>query len=88
MDKINIQLNNLKNQALKCQNCGLYKTRKNVVFSDGFEKAPIMFIGEAPGKNEDEKGIPFIGRAGQLLRKFLSEVGIGQNDFYIANTIK
>lgn len=88
MDKINIQLNNLKNQALKCQNCGLYKTRKNVVFSDGFEKAPIMFIGEAPGKNEDEKGIPFIGRAGRLLRKFLSEVGIGQNDFYIANTIK
>ncbi len=82
------QLENLKKEALKCQNCELYKTKNKTVFSDGCENAPIMFIGEAPGQNEDETGIPFIGRAGQLLRKFLFEVDIKQDDIYIANTIK
>lgn len=82
------QLNELKNQALNCQGCSLCETRKNIVFSDGSEKAPVMFIGEAPGKNEDETGIPFIGRAGQLLRKYMFEVGFLQDDFYIANTLK
>ncbi len=78
----------LKKEALKCSNCQLCKERNNIVFSDGCENAPIMFIGEAPGQNEDMTGIPFIGRAGQLLRKFLFETGYNQNDFYIANTIK
>lgn len=58
------------------------------MFSDGFDSAPVMFIGEAPGDNEDKTGIPFIGRAGQLLRKFLFETGFKAEDFYIANTIK
>lgn len=88
MEKISAQLNNLKKEALECKNCELFKTRNKIVFSDGCENAPIMFIGEAPGQNEDETGIPFIGRAGQLLRKFLFEVGIKQDDIYIANTIK
>jgi len=81
-------LQNLKKEAQNCTNCELCKERTRIVFSDGDENAPIMFIGEAPGKNEDETGIPFIGRAGQLLRKFLFETGYCQKDFYIANTVK
>lgn len=81
-------LEKIKQEAMKCSKCPLHKERTRVVFSDGYTSAPIMFIGEAPGKNEDETGIPFIGRAGQLLRKFLFETGFKQEDFYIANTIK
>ena len=83
-----IQLNELKNSVEKCKKCQLCETRNRTVFSDGCAIAPIMFIGEAPGDNEDKTGIPFIGRAGQLLRSFLFEVGFTQDDFYIANTIK
>lgn len=81
-------LQQLKQQAQICTNCELCKERTKVVFSDGCETAPVMFIGEAPGKNEDETGTPFVGRAGQLLRKFLSETGYKEEDFYIANTVK
>ncbi len=77
----------------KCENCTdciLGKTRKNVVFSDGNpETAKIVLIGEAPGETEDETGKPFVGRAGQLLDKFLEEAGISrQDDLYIINTVK
>ena len=82
------QLNNLKHEVQKCTKCSLCESRNKIVFSDGCNNAPIMFIGEAPGHNEDITGIPFIGRAGQLLRSFLFEVGFSQDDFYIANTIK
>lgn len=82
------QLKELKQKANSCQNCSLCEKRNKIVFSDGCETAPIMFIGEAPGDNEDKTGIPFIGRAGQLLRKYLFECGYEQNDFYIANTVK
>ena len=82
------QLNELKQQVQKCTKCSLCETRNNIVFSDGCNNAPIMFIGEAPGKNEDETGLPFVGRAGQLLRKFLFDTGYTQDDFYIANTLK
>ena len=84
----NAKFDELIKKVNLCKSCELSKTRTKTVFSDGCEDAPVMFIGEAPGKNEDETGIPFIGRAGQLLRKFLFEVGFGQNDFYIANTLK
>ena len=82
------QLNNLKNEVLNCRGCSLCENRNNIVFSDGCDNAPVMFIGEAPGKNEDDTGIPFVGRAGQLLRKFMEEVGFCDGDFYIANTLK
>ena len=88
MNSIEAKHDKLKNQANKCTNCALHKNRDKLVFYDGCLYAPIMFIGEAPGKNEDETGIPFIGRAGQLLRKFMFELGFKQEDFYIANTIK
>lgn len=88
MNTIQTQLDNLKELANKCKACSLCENRNKVVFSDGCNNAPVIFIGEAPGHNEDMTGIPFIGRAGQLLRKFMFEVGFEQNDFYIANTIK
>lgn len=88
MQTVQEQLNNLYKKANTCKGCSLCENRNKIVFSDGCYNAPIMFIGEAPGKNEDESGIPFIGRAGQLLRKFMFEVGFKNNDFYIANTIK
>ncbi len=88
MNSIEAKHDKLKNQANKCTKCALHKNRDKLVFYDGCLYAPIMFIGEAPGKNEDETGIPFIGRAGQLLRKFMFELGFKQEDFYIANTIK
>ena len=77
----------------KCENCTdciLSKTRHNVVFADGNpETAKIVLIGEAPGENEDETGKPFVGRAGQLLNKFLEDAGISrQDDLYIINTVK
>ena len=88
MKNIIEQLNQLKEDVKDCFECSLCKNRTNTVFSDGCETAPVMFIGEAPGKNEDETGLPFVGRAGQLLRKFLIETGFNQKDFYIANTVK
>ena len=82
------ELNKIKQEVQNCQACLLCEKRNKIVFSDGCENAPIMFIGEAPGKNEDDSGIPFIGRAGQLLRKFLFDCNYSQDDFYIANTVK
>jgi len=73
----------------QCTNCELSKTRTNIVFSDGNPNAKIMLIGEAPGQNEDMRGIPFVGRAGQLLDHFLEEHKISRkNDIYICNTVK
>ncbi len=88
MSQIEKQLEALKQEANNCKNCELCKTRTNIVFSDGCSNAPVIFIGEAPGQNEDETGIPFIGRAGQLLRKFMFETNFKDGDFYIANTLK
>ncbi len=81
-------LDELKEQVKNCKKCLLCEGRTKTVFSDGCEKAPIFFIGEAPGKNEDETGLPFVGRAGKLLRSFLDECGYKKEDFYIANTVK
>ncbi len=82
-------LNELKNVCSQCRACELAKTRTTTVFSDGSPDAKIMLIGEAPGADEDASGIPFVGRAGQLLNEFLQETGIDrQKDLYICNTIK
>ncbi len=83
------QLNDLKLQCINCNNCELGKTRKNIVFSDGSSNAKILLIGEAPGADEDESGIPFVGRAGKLLSKIIEESGLSRkDDFYICNTVK
>lgn len=78
----------LKTKALSCTKCELCKTRKNVVFSSGPSNAKIMVIGEAPGADEDESGFPFVGRSGQMMRKLFGEVGINEDEIYIANVLK
>ena len=81
-------LESLKQRCLNCTACGLSETRTNVVFGVGNPNADIMFIGEAPGKNEDLTGEPFVGKAGQLLDSYLEAVGLERSDVYIANTLK
>ena len=71
-----------------CQKCELGKTRNYFVFGAGNPDANIMFVGEAPGEQEDKSGIPFVGRAGKLLDRILEEVGISRQDVFIANVLK
>ena len=80
----------VRQKCQSCKGCALAKTRNNVVFSDGnASTARIVLIGEAPGEMEDEMGMPFVGRAGQLLNEFLAEAGISRReDLYIINTVK
>lgn len=79
----------LEQECLCCKNCELCKERTNVVFGTGSRSAEVMFIGEGPGENEDLLGKPFVGRAGQLLDKMLTAVGLDRNkNIYIANMVK
>ena len=78
----------LYNECASCQKCPLCETRTNCVFGVGNKNADIMFVGEAPGEQEDLSGTPFVGRAGQLLDKFLYAVDIDREDVYIANILK
>ncbi len=71
-----------------CRNCELHKTRINFVFGSGNSNAEILFIGEAPGKNEDLQGKPFVGQAGKLLDKLLLLIGFKRNEVFIANVLK
>ena len=83
------KLNEVREKCSHCNKCDLHKTRTNTVFSAGVPNHKIMLIGEAPGYYEDQKGEPFVGKAGQLLDKILASVGFSrQNDIYICNTIK
>ena len=73
----------------KCEKCGLCKTRTQAVWGVGNPKTKVLFIGEAPGKNEDEQGEPFVGRSGQLLDKMLQVVGLSRDkNIYITNIVK
>lgn len=73
----------------KCTYCELSKTRINVVKGRGNKSNPlIMFVGEAPGKNEDERGIPFCGKAGSVLDNIIYKLGLKDNDYYITNLVK
>lgn len=83
-----MDMNELKKVCAECQRCELCKTRTNCVFGVGNENADLMFVGEAPGEQEDLSGVPFVGRAGQLLDKFLYAVDISREDVYIANILK
>ena len=80
-------LENLKKSILSLDNCDLKKQAKNLVFSDGNPNSKIMFIGEAPGANEDEEGLPFVGRAGALLDKMLNSIDLDRKKVYISNII-
>ena len=86
---MNEKLSELKNECLNCKACPLSQTRTNVVFGDGNENAKIVFIGEAPGANEDLQGVPFVGRSGKLLDEMCESVGLSRkSNIYIANTVK
>src|SRR6201991_1701145 len=76
-------------QAATCTRCPqLAGARSTVVFGSGNADAELMFIGEAPGANEDKQGLPFVGQAGKLLEKLLGEIGLERNQVFIANTVK
>ena len=77
----------LKKSILDLKGCGLKKNATNIVFSDGNPKSKIMFIGEAPGANEDKEGLPFVGRAGMLLDKMLAAINLDRKNVYISNII-
>lgn len=72
----------------QCQRCGLAAGRTHAVIGRGSPQAPIMIIGEGPGQNEDETGLPFVGKAGQLLEKILASVKLSETDVFICNAVK
>ncbi len=84
----NNNLTSLDEVVKKCKKCNLHKTRQNTVFGEGDPDSDIMIIGEAPGREEDEVGRPFIGRAGKLLNEFLKSIGLNRDLVFIVNTIK
>ena len=81
-------LESLGQSVAGCKRCSLHKTRTNVVFGSGTGATRILFVGEAPGREEDLQGLPFVGRAGQLLTKIIEAVEFKREDVYIANVLK
>ncbi len=82
------KIEDLKDSIKGCTKCKLCKNRNNIVFGVGNINAKIMFIGEGPGADEDAKGEPFVGKAGQLMNKAFDVVGINREEVYIANIVK
>ena len=78
----------LKKECLHCRACSLAETRTNVVFGVGAPDAEVLFIGEAPGANEDLQGEPFVGHAGKLLDDMLAMIGLDRSRIYITNSVK
>jgi DNA polymerase len=78
----------LETVAQQCTACQLHRGRTHVVFGIGNPQAELMFVGEAPGRDEDLQGEPFVGRAGQLLTRIIEAIGMKRQDVYIANVIK
>ena len=78
----------LRAELGECTRCKLHSTRTNLVYGVGNPDADLMFVGEAPGRDEDRQGIPFVGRAGQLLTKIIQAIDLTRDDVYIANVIK
>jgi DNA polymerase len=78
----------LEQTVAACRACGLCEGRNNTVFGVGDKNAELMFVGEAPGQDEDLKGEPFVGRAGQLLNRMLAAAGLKREQVYIANVVK
>ena len=85
-DKV-VNLERLKKSISNLKNCSLKSSASNMVFSDGNPKSKIMLIGEAPGSNEDQEGLPFVGRAGTLLDKMLASISLDRKSVYISNII-
>jgi uracil-DNA glycosylase len=81
-------LKGVYDEAKQCVRCPLHQTRTTVVFGAGNADADLMFVGEAPGANEDRLGLPFVGQAGKLLDKLLVEIGLERGDVFVANVLK
>lgn len=78
----------IRQEILECKKCDLHKTRTNPVVGEGSLNAGIMFVGEAPGFNEDKQGKPFVGQAGKILDELLSSINLKREEIYIANILK
>jgi DNA polymerase len=85
---VEAELRAIREDIGDCTRCVLHKGRKNLVFGVGNPRAELMFVGEGPGADEDAKGEPFVGRAGQLLNKMIEAMGLKREDVYIANVVK
>jgi uracil-DNA glycosylase len=83
-----VSLEDVRAQMGECTLCKLHKGRHTIVFGVGSPNARLMFVGEAPGEDEDLKGEPFVGKAGQLLTKMIEAMGLRREDVYICNTVK
>jgi DNA polymerase len=81
-------LNIIREEISECTRCALHKGRNKLVFADGDPNARLMFVGEGPGADEDAQGLPFVGRAGQLLNNMITAMGLKREDVYICNVVK
>lgn len=81
-------LTSLRQSVMNCMKCDLCRTRRSVVFGEGNQAADVVFIGEAPGEEEDLQGRPFVGRAGRLLDRLIRHIGFCRNDVFICNVLK
>ncbi|MBI4726750.1 uracil-DNA glycosylase [candidate division TA06 bacterium] len=84
----NVSLGDYRSQIEKCQKCSLGKTRIKFVFGDGDPNSKLVFVGEAPGSDEDQQGLPFVGKAGQLLTKIIEAINFKRSQVYICNILK
>jgi uracil-DNA glycosylase family 4 len=78
----------IRHEIGDCQRCKLAPSRTNIVFGSGNPQAELVFVGEAPGSDEDRQGLPFVGRAGQLLTKIIESIGVKREEVYICNVLK
>jgi len=81
-------LDAIRQDVGNCTRCGLHKTRTHIVFGSGNANADLVFVGEAPGEEEDKQGLPFVGRAGQLLTKMITAMELSRDEVYICNVVK
>lgn len=89
VDTVEKKLNELREEVFKCKKCPLHLKKTNYVFGAGNPYARVMFVGEAPGADEDREGVPFVGRAGKLLTQLLKDIGLDRDkDVFIANVLK
>jgi uracil-DNA glycosylase family 4 len=85
---LNTSLDDYRRQIEHCQKCSLGKTRIKFVFGDGDPNSKLVFVGEAPGSDEDQQGLPFVGKAGQLLTKIIEAINFKRSQVYICNILK
>lgn len=88
MDEVTKKLKEIKNRVIKCRKCDLCKTRILPVVGQGNHRAKAMFIGEAPGANEDKTGVPFCGSSGRILDELFQSIGYKREDAYVCNILK